>query len=401
MQNGELQEIYFENPDHHRIAGNIYKGKVTNVLPGMQAAFVDIGLEKNAYLYVSNALTMNTVINGVKKKRKKINQLLHPNQDVIVQITKEPIGTKGARVNSKISLPGRYLVLTPLEKKIGVSKRIKDGKERSRLKKIGDKISNKNVGLIIRTAANGVSEHKIRQDYTFLINLWKKIKIKAVKSKAPVLLHEDADLIFRAVRDLMDDDIDSFHVDNRDVYKRVVSIVKDLVPEKVDNIHLYKEKRNIFDVFGVESEINKALKRQVWLNCGGHLIIDRTEAMTVIDVNTGKYVGKNDLSDTVLKTNLEAAEEVARQLRLRDIGGIIIVDFIDMTTTKNQKMVIEALEEAFLKDRAKPTVLDITRLGLVEITRKKVSSGLSDIMQKECPYCDGTGRVVSEEAIGT
>jgi len=199
MQDGELQEIYFENADHFRIAGNIYKGKVTNVLPGMQAAFVDIGLEKNAYLYVSNALTMNTVINGVKKKRnrrKKINQLLHPNQDVIVQITKEPIGTKGARVNSKISLPGRYLVLTPLEKKIGVSQRIKDSKERSRLKNIGDKISKKNVGLIIRTAANGVSEHKIRQDYTFLINLWKKIKIKAVKSKAPVLLHEDADLIF-------------------------------------------------------------------------------------------------------------------------------------------------------------------------------------------------------------
>ncbi|MFP4456360.1 MAG: Rne/Rng family ribonuclease [Clostridia bacterium] len=404
MQNGELQEIYFENADHHRIAGNIYKGKVTNVLPGMQAAFVDIGLEKNAYLYVTNALTMNTVINGVRKKRnkrKKINQLLHPNQDVIVQITKEPIGTKGARVNSKISLPGRYLVLTPLEKKIGVSQRIKDSKERARLRKIGDKISKKDVGLIIRTAAEGISEHKIRQDYTFLINLWKKIKIKAVKTKAPVLLHEDADLIFRAVRDLFDGDIENFHVDNREVYQRVVSIVKDLAPEAKDNIHLYKKKRNIFDVFGVESEINKALKRKVWLKCGGHLIIDRTEAMTVIDVNTGKYVGKNDLSDTVLKTNLEAAEEVARQLRLRDIGGIIIVDFIDMTTRKNQTKVIEALEEAFLKDRAKPTVLDITKLGLIEITRKKVSSGLSDIMQKECPYCEGTGRVVSEEAIGT
>jgi ribonuclease G len=403
MEEGALQEIYYEKPDQHRIAGNIYKGKVTNVLPGMQAAFVDIGLEKNAYLYVSNALTMNTVINGMKKnrKRKKINQLLHVNQDVIVQITKEPIGSKGARVNSKISLPGRYLVLTPLEKKIGVSQRIEDTKEKHRLRKIGDLISKKNEGLIIRTAAKGVSEHDLRQDYSFLINLWKKIKIKAVKSKAPVLLHEDADLVFRAVRDLFDGDVDRFIVDDKDVYQRLVSIVKDLAPEAKNKIELYKQKRNIFDVFGVEAEINKALKRKVWLKCGGHIIIDRTEAMTVIDVNTGKFVGKNDLSDTVLKTNLEAADEIARQLRLRDIGGIIIVDFIDMTTKKNQTKVVEALEKAFLVDRAKPTVLGITSLGLMEITRKKVSSGLSDIMQKECPYCEGTGRVVSEEAIGT
>lgn len=406
MVNKELQEIYFENSDHHRIAGNIYKGRVTNVLPGMQAAFVDIGLEKQAYLYVSNAVPMEAVIQGVSQrktrgKKKKIGQLLKVNQEVIVQMTKEPLGSKGARVNSIISLPGRYLVLTPLEKDIGISQRIRSAKERNRLRKLAEKIVDNNNGLIIRTAAEGISEEKMRQDYIFLTKLWDNIKEKAINTKAPVLLHEDADLIFRAVRDLFEGEIKSFHVDDRDTYKRLSSIVRDLVPEAKNSVHLFKRNVSIFEHFGVEDEIRKALKRKVWLKSGGHIIIDRTEAMTVIDVNTGKFVGRDDLSETILKTNLEAAEEVARQLRLRDIGGIIIIDFIDMTNPISQARVTETLEEAFLMDRSKPTVLGLTHLGMMEVTRKKVSSGLSDYMVKDCPYCDGSGRVVSEEAVGT
>ncbi|QOR36330.1 Rne/Rng family ribonuclease [Clostridium sp. 'deep sea'] len=402
MENGNLQEIYVEKPEQQRIAGNIYKGKVINVLPGMQAAFIDIGLEKNAYLYVSNALPIETVLTGNgkrKKKRKRINEILHPNQSVIVQITKEPIGTKGARITSKISLPGRYMVLTPMDSHIGISHRVDGEKERKRLRKLANEVCQNGEGLIVRTAANGVSNRELKRDYRFLKLLWESIKEKSRKLKAPALLHHDADLIFRSVRDFFGIDIDQFIIDDSKVYKRVLSIASDLAPDCIDRVFHYTQKRDIFDTFGVETEINKALKRKVWLKCGGYLIIDRTEAMTVIDVNTGKFVGKKNLADTILKTNLEAATEIARQLRLRDIGGIIIIDFIDMETEVNQMKVLTALDEAIIDDRAQPTVLGITSLGLVEMTRKKVSSGLSEIMQKNCPYCEGSGRVISEEAM--
>ncbi len=401
MENGSLREIYLEKPDQHRIAGNIYKGKVVNVLPGMQAAFIDIGLEKNAYLYVSNALPIETVLNGrrKKRKRKKINEILHPNQSVIVQITKEPIGSKGARITSRISLPGRYMVLTPLDNHIGISHRIAKESERKRLRKLANEVCQNGEGLIVRTAASGISNKELKRDYRFLKLLWENIKDKSRKSKAPALLHHDADLIFRAVRDIFESDVKKFIIDDRKVYQRVLSIASDLAPDCIDRVFLYTQNRDIFDTFGVEAEINKALKRKVWLKCGGYLIIDKTEAMTVIDVNTGKFVGKKNLSDTILKTNLEAASEIARQLRLRDIGGIIIIDFIDMETEVNQMKVLQALDDAIIDDRAQPTVLGITGLGLVEMTRKKVSFGLSEIMQKNCPYCEGSGRVISEEAM--
>ncbi len=403
MENGQLQEIYFEKHDQQRLAGNIYKGKVTNVLPGMQAAFIDIGLEKNGYLYVTNAVAFSDVYQKQqpsKRKRRKINEILHQNQDVIVQITKEPLGTKGARVTSRISLPGRYLVYTPLDTRIGVSHRVNSERDRKRLKSLANSLSSKE-GLIVRTAALSVSQAELQRDFEFLKRLWNNIKQKAKTVKAPALLHEDADLIFRSIRDVFESDVTRFMVDDRKVYERVLSIASDLAPQIVDKVFHYTQKRNIFDTYGVEGEINKALKRKVWLKCGGNLIIDRTEALTVIDVNTGKFVGKSNLADTILKTNLEAAAEIARQLRLRDIGGIIIADFIDMNTDLNRTKVIDALKEAMISDRSQPDVLGITSLGLIEMTRKKMNYGLSELLQKECPYCEGTGTMMSEDAMGS
>lgn len=405
LEGGLLREIYIEKPDQMRIAGNVYKGKVVNVLPGMQAAFVNIGLNKNAFLPVNEALPGGVLleedIDYRKSRNTSIKDLLRPGQEVMVQVTKEPMGSKGARVTCHITLPGRFLVLMPTVNYIGVSQRITDSEERQRLRELAYKCRPEGMGIIVRTAAEGAGEEELLQDAQFLLQLWRKIQQRARNTRAPALLHHDIDLIYRIVRDLFGDDVDKFIIDDRTEYHKILDILNYTAPHLQDRVFLYAQRQPIFDTFRIESEIRKATKRKVWLRCGGYLVIDRTEALTSIDVNTGKFVGSKNLEDTVLKTNLEAAQEIARQLRLRDIGGIIIIDFIDMKSEEHRRKVLTTLEEHLAKDRTKATVLGLTRLGLVEMTRKKVSQGLSESLQKECPYCEGTGRVISEEAMGS
>jgi ribonuclease G len=401
LEDGELSEVYIERPVSQRVAGSIYKGRVENVLPGMQAAFVDIGLERNAFLYVDDALPLgeeedDAVDDG---RRPTIKDLLHEKQEVVVQVAKEPIGSKGARVTRQATLPGRYLVMMPMVDYVGVSRRISDDAERERLRGLANDLRPQGTGLIVRTAAEGRQEADLKRDIEFLTRLWGRVQSRAKVSRAPSLLHRDLGLVFRVVRDSFSDDVQRFVVDNRHEYERILDILDVMDPALKERVSLHAGKRPLFETAGIEEEIDKALKRRIWLKCGGHLVLDQTEALTVIDVNTGKYVGTTNLADTVLKTNLEAAQEIARQLRLRDIGGIIIIDFIDMEVPQHRHRVLEALQEALRLDRTKAHVLGITHLGLVEMTRKKVRQGLDEFLQRPCPYCEGRGRVLSEETM--
>ncbi len=404
MEDDQLVELYMERPVRQRLAGNIYKGRVENVLPGMQAAFVNIGLEKNAFLYVSDAVSSRNngeddeILESIKNV--SIKDVLHQGQPLLVQINKEPIGTKGARVTTHITLPGRYLVLMPDVEYVGVSRRIENDKERERLKGIAEKARPKGMGLIVRTVAEGKDEDELVQDAKFLARLWKKIRGKEKNASPPALLHRDLGLIERMIRDILSSEVDRFVIDSKNEYERVLDLVEIISPELKNRIELFNLRDgNIFDAYGIEQEIEKATKRKIWLKCGGYIVIDRTEALTAIDVNTGKYVGSTSLASTVLKTNLDAAVEIARQIRLRNIGGIIVIDFIDMDTTADQDKVLGALEEALKKDRVKANILGITQLGLVEMTRKKSAQGLEDMMFRLCPCCEGKGKVLSEETM--
>ncbi len=410
LESGLLVEIYLERPPHQRVVGNIYKGKVDNILPGMEAAFVDIGLERNAFLYVDDAMEARTGdeadddavfrVRAHSIKDQSIKDLLKVGQDVIVQVTKEPIGNKGARVTTHLTLPGRYLVLMPTVDYVGVSRRIEDEHERERLRKLAEEIRPSGIGLIVRTVAEGKDESALRGDLKFLLRLWNRLRGKARRVKSPQLLHRDLGLVFRIVRDLFTEDVDRLYVDGRYEYEKILELLEYISPGLKDRVQLFDSRdRSVFDLYGLEAEIEKALQRKIWLKCGGYLIIDHTEALTSIDVNTGKYVGSTNLENTVYKTNMDAAREIARQLRLRDIGGIIVVDFIDMEDEKHQQKVLQALEEELNRDRTKANVLGLTRLGLVELTRKKVRQGVDQVMQRECPYCEGRGRVLSEETM--
>lgn len=415
LQDGVLMDLFIERTLHPRYAGNIYKGKVENVLPGMQAAFVDVGLERNVFLYVDDALGgKDSVDKGrnpddirvgdedeirLPKSNKSIKDILKVGQEIIVQVTKDPIGTKGARVVMDITLPGRYVVLMPTVDYIGISRKIEDESERERLKKIAQTSKPKKMGVIVRTAAEGKSDKEIAADIQFLSKLWRKVQARGRRLKAPAMLHQDYDLIYRLIRDQICDEVEEFVVDKADVYKKTVDLMSMTSSNLCDRVKIYKGQEPIFDRYGLEDEIIKALKRKVWLKCGGYLIIDHTEALTVIDVNTGKFIGSTCLADTVLQTNLEAAAEIARQVRLRNIGGIIIIDFIDMEDESHRKMVVKQLEESLQGDKTKATVLGFTQLGLVEMTRKKVQQGLADTMTKTCPECEGRGKIVSEETL--
>ncbi|MCL6562199.1 MAG: Rne/Rng family ribonuclease [Firmicutes bacterium] len=393
LEDGQLVEFYTERDDEEQAAGNIYKGRVENVLPGMRAAFVNLGLDKNAFLYVDDA-------HGPERDRRKttaIQDVLKVGQEVVVQVAKEPIGTKGARVTTNLSLPGRYLVLTPYSETVGVSRRIESEAERERLRAIAEKIRPKGMGLIVRTVAEGASQRTLMRDLAYLRRLWSRIRQKAKTAKAPTVLHREAGLIARTIRDHFDESVDRLIIDSPRAYQRAREMAASLSPGLKDRIELYQGEVPLFEARGVEAELERALKRRVWLKCGGYLVIDETEALTVIDVNTGKNVGTTDLSDTVLATNLEAAVEIARQLRLRDISGIIVVDFIDMEQEADQKAVIRAFEEALHEDRTRVTVLGMTRLGLLEMTRKKVRESLLDQMTRVCPLCEGRGHILSEE----
>ncbi|ACV64057.1 ribonuclease, Rne/Rng family [Desulfofarcimen acetoxidans DSM 771] len=394
-------EIYIERAINQRLEGNIFKGKVENVLPGMQAAFVDIGLDKNAFLYVEDALPSR---NPEENRNSldlcaNIGDVLKQGQDLVVQIVKEPIGTKGPRITTHITLPGRYLVLMPTVDYIGISRRIADEQERERLKELAARVKPRDMGLIVRTVAEGVSEEELAQDVNVLAKLWRKIINRSNHGPVPNLLHRDLELVHRILRDIFTEDVDRLIIDSRYEYERVLELLDIIDPQLKIKVSV-DERENLFEEYGIEMELEKAVKRKVWLKCGGYLVIDQAEALTAIDVNTGKFVGSTNLEDTVLRTNLDAALEIARQLRLRNIGGIIIVDFIDMLEDEHRQKVLEVLEKEIKKDKTKTNLLGITQLGLVEMTRKKVRPSLSEMLQKPCPYCEGRGKVLSEETVG-
>lgn len=404
LENDDLVEMYIDSGDNERIAGNIYRGKVANVIPGMQAAFVDIGLEKNAFLYIGDINTDKAVFEFAGSKAKveeslqslSIGDILKEGQEITVQVMKEPIGTKGARVTTHITLPGRLVVLMPTVNYIGVSRRIEDEGERQRLKAIAERVKPQSTGLIVRTAALDKNEEDLRPDVELLAKLWSQIEEKEQKGRVPRLLYKDESLIYRTIRDFFTADVDRLIINDYEEYKKVLDWIELISPAYKEKIEYFEPVHNIFEHYSLEGKIEKFINKKVWLKNGGYIVIDPTEALTVIDVNTGKYVGGINLEDTVLSTNLEAAEEIARQIRLRDIGGIIIIDFIDMETQEHRQQVIDILKAALKKDRTKTNVLGFTGLGLVEMTRKKVRERLTAALLKPCPYCNGTGKVYSE-----
>ena len=398
LEDNKLVEIYLERPVYQRVVGNIYKGVVANVLPGMQAAFVEIGLERNAFLYVDDA-QLNNEETDKGKGKKTIEQLLRPGEEIMVQVIKEPFGSKGARLTRQIALPGRHLVLMPWADYTGVSRRIEDAAERERLRQLASQLRPEDMGLIVRTVAEGEDASAFQQDLTFLLSLWERTQKRYLQKSAPALIYQDLDLIYRILRDLFTDQIDQLLIDTRYEYEKILETLDVIGPQLRERVQLYQGEAPIFDVYGIEAEIEKALSRTVWLSCGGYLVFDHTEALTVIDVNTGKYIGKTNLADTVLKTNLQAAEEIVRQIRLRDIGGIIIIDFIDMDREEDSQQVLALLSEKIKQDRTKSHVVGMTGLGLVEMTRKKARQGLDAVLQQSCPYCSGRGKVLAADVI--
>jgi ribonuclease G len=398
LEDDRVAEVYLERPERRSIAGNIYLGTVDNVLPGMEAAFVEIGLEKNGFLYVDEIVVPE--LEG-KRHGKKITDLIARGQQIMVQAVKDPMKTKGARLTTEISLPGRFLVFVPQGEGLGVSRRLDDG-ERNRLKEIIKNLDAKEGGIIVRTAAEGASAEDVERDLVFLQRLWKNIQAKAKSSKAPALVYQEAELPLRIVRDLFAGDFESALIDHERTYKRIVGYLKKTSPHMLERVQHYKEKTPLFEGTGVDAEIRSTLNRRVDLPSGGYLVFDYAEAFTVIDVNTGRFVGsrsKNStgrLEDTITKNNLEAVKEVVRQLRLRDIGGIIVIDFIDMANPKNRATVEEALRTELERDRTKTYVVEISPLGLVEMTRQNVTDGPREILTKKCPTCAGDGIVLSE-----
>jgi ribonuclease G len=397
LEDERVAEVYLERPDRRSIAGNIYLGVVDNVLPGMEAAFVEIGLEKNGFLYVDEIVGPELE----KGHGRKIQDLIKRGETLLVQAVKDPMKTKGARLTTQISLPGRFVVFVPQGEGLGVSRRLDDD-ERSRLKEILKNLQIKEGGVIVRTAAEGVSEDDIERDLVFLQRLWKSIQAKAKTAKAPELVYQEAELPLRVTRDLFTGDFERAYVDNDQAFKRITGYLKKTSPHMVERVVRYREKGPLMEAFGVEQEIKSTLSRRVDLPSGGYLIFDYAEAFTVIDVNTGRFVGSRGkasggrLEDTITKNNLEAVKEVVRQLRLRDIGGIIVIDFIDMANPKNRKTVEDALREELERDRTKTYVVEISPLGLVEMTRQNVTDGPREVMTRKCPTCGGDGIVYSE-----
>ncbi|MBQ4341852.1 MAG: Rne/Rng family ribonuclease [Clostridia bacterium] len=399
LENGVPVEFSMEKREEGRLVGNIYKGRVQNVLPGMFAAFIDINAEKNAFLYAGDVKEGSPLLEGEQIDGKltpsMVCSIIKPGSDIMVQVVKEPIGTKGARVSTQISLPGRMLVFMPTVDFTGVSKRITNEAERKRLKALVSGLLPEGTGVIVRTAAEGVDDDMIRQELNSLIDEWKHIERRFRTGRSASLIHKEDSLIFRTVRDAFGADVRELAVNDREAFE----LIKSLVDEPLRGRITLREGPDLFESCGAEQAIDEALARRVWLKSGAYIVIDRTEALTSIDVNTGKYVGKVSLDRTIVDTNREAAVEIARQLRLRDIGGIVIIDFIDMADELDRKAVLDTLTEALRRDSTKSVVLGMTRLGLVEVTRKKLGPGISHEIQSACPYCGGTGRVLSAETV--
>ncbi len=407
IENNKLVEVFVERKFNKGIVGNIYKGKVTKVLPGMQSAFVNIGLDRDAFLYVGdiseNILNIEEFIDEENIEEEKtstqsevhIEDLLREGQEILVQIAKEPIGTKGPRITAHISLPGRYLVYMPTISHIGVSRKIEDEGERERLKQIMEKIRKGTGGYIVRTAAEGMDEEGLKQDVELLQKIWKEIIQKTENSRAPRLIYEELGLLEKVIRDYFTDDTALMLVDNETAYQQAIQFLDKINSRWINRVKLYTKKQPIFELYDIESQIEGALRSKVWLKSGGYIVINQTEALVSIDVNTGRYIGKKSLEETVFKTNKEAVSEIVRQIRLRNLGGIIVVDFIDMEEEEHRKEVLELLENELKKDKSRTNILTIEEIGLVAITRKRVKQSLERELTQVCPYCRGTGRVKS------
>lgn len=423
LENSVVTELFIDRHKDRSIVGNIYKGVVTKVLPGMQAAFVDIGLEKAGFLYVSDVDVMEImeeyekmagldknmeVVEEIKqrpqhaKKRQQtrpIEEMLQEGQEMLVQVSKEPIGTKGCRITSYITLPGRYLVFMPTIDNLGVSRRIKEESERKRLRDLVKSLKKQGMGYIVRTVSEGSSKEEFLADMKFLSKLWDDIQKNGDQARGRALVHSDLNLIHRTLRDVFTQDVQSIIIDSKLEYQDCINFVRSYMPHVEPKIKLYTDDEPIFDVYGIEMEIERALGRKIWLKSGGYIVIDETEALVTIDVNTGRYVGKRNPEETILKTNLEAIKEIVYQLKLRNIGGIIIIDFIDMSREENRAKVYNVLEAALKNDRAKANIHKISELGLVEMTRKRVRESLNKVLCEPCPYCEGKGRIKSTTTV--
>ena len=398
VEGGAAQEIYVQRAARHGLVGNIYKGAVKRVLPGMQAAFIDIGLERTAFLHVADML--NTL--PPCGTPPAVERLLCEGQEVLVQVVKDPLGTKGARLTTLLSIPSRYLVLMPFEKHVGVSAKIEDESERARLKTVLDSLVPAlapNWGVIARTAAESAEAEALRQDLLFLTRLWSAISQQVLQAKAGEMVHGDLPLSMRILRDLLGASVERIRIDSAEEARRVAQFARVFVPQAAAKIEAYCGPAPIFDLYGVEDELNRALERKVDLKSGGHLVIDQTEAMTTIDINTGAFTGHRNLEETIFKTNLEAAAVIARQLRLRNLGGIIIIDFIDMKGEEHRAQVLRTLEKEVARDPARTHVYPFSELGLVQMTRKRTRESLGHILCEPCPSCGGRGCVKTVETV--
>ncbi len=421
LEDGNIVELYVDRGDDSNIVGNIYKGRVRRVLPGMQAAFVDIGLNQAAFIYVDDVHSNGykeweeifsidpddeqTVTDeevrpiNLKRRDVQIEELISEGSEILVQVAKSPMGTKGARISSYISLPGRFLVLMPTSDHIGISRRIEDEVERERLKQLVQMLRTNDYGYIVRTAAEGENEEKLAYEMKFLSNLWENIQKKFQNAPVPSMLHQELSVSLRAVRDLLTYEVEKLVIDSKTTYEAVLAFLDTYMPSLKDHVILYEGAEPVFDAYNLEGDISRALKRKVWLKSGGYILIEHTEALAAIDVNTGRYVGKHNLEETILKTNLEAVKEIAYQIRLRDIGGIIIIDFIDMERKSNQEKVFNALKEALKKDKSKTHALPMSEMGLIQMTRKRTREPLTRILCEPCFYCEGEGYLISRRSI--
>jgi len=424
VENGVVVELHIERKTGQELMGNLYRGKIVRVLPGMQAAFVDIGLERSAFLYVTDVhhdvLDLEKIMlretpnnNGEEGAEEgvetgpapgqavpfNIEELLQEGQDIMVQVAKEPIGTKGARLTCHISLPGRHLVLMPNVNHVGVSRRIEDPEERERLRNLAQEIRHDRIGLIVRTASEGEDRAKLKSESDFLMKLWGSIREKMTRVTGTGLLYKDLGICLRSVRDLFTREVDRLVIDSREEYNRVMEFIETFAPGLRYSVELYEGHDPIFDFYGIEMEISRALEKKIWLKSGGSIVIELTEALTAIDINTGSYVGTRNLEETILKTNLEAVKEIAYQLRMRNLGGLIVIDFIDMEKKVNRERVFTALKEALSKDKAKTHILKMSELGLIEMTRKRTRENLSRLLSEPCFYCEGRGALKSRKTI--
>jgi ribonuclease G len=407
LEDDRLTEIFVERHRHRGMVGNVYKGRVTRVLPGMQAAFVDVGLERDAFLYVSDVASDVEAVDELELDEShteepppnhhapSIDELLKQGQEIIVQVVKDPLPNKGARISTHVTLPGRYLVLLPTVRHFGVSRRIEDEAERERLIAVLGQLSPAYGGLIVRTVGEGKGAEEFESDLAYLSRLWDRVRQRSTRVSAPTLLHQDLDLALRVVRDLLRQDFSVLWVDGEETYERIVEFLDQVQPSLVGKVKLFRQRTTLFQQFGIEEQIEAALKSKVWLKSGGYIVINQTEALVAIDVNTGRFVGQSNLEDTVLQTNLEAVQEIVRQIRLRDLGGIIVIDLIDMVEPEHREQVFAALEAELKKDRAKTKMLNISEFGLVEITRKRSRTNLERLLTQPCPYCGGHGRIQS------